>query len=113
MRRIKTDLIKKGLGVDRNADMRGYEEMQTAKWRPEFDQSGFDDYIEGQWQLLANRLTMAFGKNLTNKPKILANALFICKESLPTSLAEKWLDKWFSTTKDFIEESEDETSSEF
>lgn len=108
MRRTKAYLIGKGWGIGVLADMRWYEAMLLAQGRPEFDQKGFDDYVEEQRQLLANRLTKAFGKRLTSKPEILAKALSICNECLPTSLIEAWTTSGFLTREDFVEESEED-----
>ena len=87
--------------------------MLLAQGRPEFDQKGFDDYVEEQGQLLANRLTKAFGKRLTSKPEILAKALSICNECLPASLVEAWIESDFLTAKDILAESEEDINSEF
>ena len=118
MRRTKAYLIKlkkrnfrRGIGV--LADMRWYKAMLLAQGRPEFDQKGFDDYVEEQGQLLANRLTKAFGKRLTSKPEILAKALSICNECLPASLVEAWIESDFLTAKDILAESEEDINSEF
>jgi len=112
MRRTKTDLIKKGMDIDKLADMHWHEAMLKAQGRPGFDQRSFDNYAEEQGQLLANRLTKTFGKHLTNKPEILANALFICNELLPAALVEAWMDKGFLAVQDIIEEPEDEIDTE-
>jgi len=69
--------------------------------------------LEEQGQLLANRLIKAFGKRLTSKPEILARALAICNERLPTNLIEAWTTSGFLTAEDFIEDSEEELSPEF
>ena len=113
MRRTKAYLIEKGWGIGVLADMRWYEAMLKAQGRPEFDQEGFDDYVEEQGQLLANRLTKAFGKRLTSKPEILAKALTICNECLPTSLIDSWTHSGFLTKEDFIGELEKEINPEF
>ena len=113
MRRTKAYLIEKGRGIGVLADMRWYKAMLLAQGRPEFDQKGFDDYVEEQGQLLANRLTKAFGKRLTSKPEILAKALSICNECLPASLVEAWIESDFLTAKDILAESEEDINSEF
>ena len=113
MRRTKTDLIRKGLGLNELADMPWYKAMQRAQGKLEYDGDSFDNYAEEQGQLLANRLTKNFGKHLTKKPEILANALFICNELLPAALVEVWRDKGFLSVQDIIGESEDEIDTEF
>lgn len=108
MRRVKMNLIKKGLSVDMLADMRWFEAMLSDQGKTRELQDTFEDYVEEQGRLLANRLTKAFGKRLTDEPAILAKALSICQESLPTRLVDAWEQSGFLDLNELLEERKEE-----
>jgi hypothetical protein len=108
MRRTKTDLIRKGLSNDELAEMPWYRAMLKAQGKSEEPQADFEDYVEEQGQLLANRLTKTFGNRLTSEPAILAKALSICNDNLPIRLVEAWRYSGFLETDELLEEPEED-----
>lgn len=109
MRRIRADLVRKGVGDDELAEMTWYDAMLKAQGKSERPQGDFDDYVEKQGQLLANRLTKTFGNRLTKEPAILAKALSICSEKLPTRLVQAWKYDGYLSPDEFDEESEEDS----
>ncbi len=109
MRRTRADLIRKGVDDDKLAEMTWYEAMLEAQGKTRGTQGDFEDYVEEQGQLLANRLTKTFGNRLTDEPAILAKALSICSENLPIRLVEAWRYNGYLSLDEFDEEEEDVT----
>ncbi|SFO43840.1 hypothetical protein [Nitrosospira briensis] len=108
MRRTRTDLIRKGVDDDKLAEMTWYEAMLEAQGKTRGTQGDFEDYVEEQGQLLANRLTKTFGNRLTDEPAILAKALSICSENLPIRLVEAWRYNGFLEADELREELEED-----
>ena len=109
MRRTKAELIKIGVVNDELGEIRWYDAMLRAQGKNrEFEDKSFDDYLEEQGQLLANRLTKAFGMRLTKEPAILARALAICNSSLPKRLSEEWTYRGFLELEELREEPEED-----
>lgn len=109
MRRTKADLIKTGLTDEELGEMPWYDAMLRAQGKSRAQEdSSFEDYLEEQGQLLANRLTKTFGMRLSEEPAILARALTICNSSLPKRLSEEWAYRGFLELDELMEDSDEE-----